>query len=77
MLLLLQTFLSSYEKDYIMSLSETYQPDAIEAYNPPQDIYDLLNPFMPNGFSHPYQLGEFISNFRVFGQYFSFFLLKL
>ena len=24
-----------------------------------------LNPFMPNGFSHLYQLNEFISNFRV------------
>ena len=27
---------------------------------------------MPNVFSHPYQLDEFISNFRVVGWYFSF-----
>ena len=26
---------------------------------------------MPNGFSHLYQLDEFISNFRVLGWYFS------
>ena len=31
-----------------------------------------VNPFMPNVFSHPYQLEESISNFRVVGWYFSF-----
>ena len=30
-----------------------------------------FNPFMPNVFSHPYQLNESISNFRVVGWYFS------
>ena len=29
---------------------------------------------MPNVFSHPYQLGESISNFRVVGWYFFFFI---
>ena len=33
----------------------------------------VLNPFMLNVFSHPYQLDEFISNFRVIGWYFSFY----
>ena len=32
----------------------------------------ILNPFIPNVFSHPYQLDESISNFRVVGWYFSF-----
>ena len=32
----------------------------------------LLNPFIPNVFSHHYQLDESISNFRVVGWYFSF-----
>ena len=31
-----------------------------------------FNPFMLNVFSHPYQLDESISNFRVVGWYFSF-----
>ena len=31
-----------------------------------------INPFMPNVFSHPYQLDESISNLRVVGWYFSF-----
>ena len=31
-----------------------------------------INPFMPNGFSHPYQLDEFISYFRVVRWYFLF-----
>ena len=31
-----------------------------------------VNPFMPNVYSHPYQLDESISNFRVVGWYFSF-----
>ena len=31
-----------------------------------------LSSFMPNVFSHPYQLNESISNFRVVGWYFSF-----
>ena len=31
-----------------------------------------FNLFMPNVFSHPYQLDESISNFRVVGRYFSF-----
>ena len=31
-----------------------------------------INRFMPNVFSHPYQLDESISNFRVIGLYFSF-----
>ena len=34
----------------------------------------LINPFMPNVFSHLYQLDESISNFRVVGWYFSFIL---
>ena len=37
-------------------------------------LRDLLNPFMPNVFSPPYQLDESISNFRVVGWYFSFLL---
>ena len=28
----------------------------------------VINLFMPNVFSHPYQLNEFISNFRVVGR---------
>ena len=32
----------------------------------------IPNPFMLNVFSHPYQLDESISNFRVVGWYFSF-----
>ena len=28
---------------------------------------NAFNPFMPNGISHPYQLGESISNLRVVG----------
>ena len=32
----------------------------------------LFNTFKPNVFSHPYQLDESISNFRVVGWYFSF-----
>ena len=35
-----------------------------------QDIF-LLNPFMPNGISHPCQLDDFIFNFRYVGLYFS------
>ena len=30
-------------------------------------IGDLLNPFVPNLFSHPFQLDESISNFKVVG----------
>ena len=33
-----------------------------------------INAFMPNVFSHPYQLDEPISNFWVVGWYFSFLL---
>ena len=33
-----------------------------------------LNPFMPNVFSYPYQLDKSISNLRVGGWYFSFFI---
>ena len=36
----------------------------------------LLNPFIPNIFSHSYQLDEPISNFRVVGRYLSFFIQK-
>ena len=32
----------------------------------------LINPFMPNGIYHTYQLDDSISNFRVVGWYFSF-----
>ena len=32
----------------------------------------IINPCMLNVFSHPYQLDESISNFRVVGWYFSF-----
>ena len=38
--------------------------------------FGWFNPFMPNVFSHPYQLDESISNFRVAGVYFSFFFFK-
>ena len=34
----------------------------------------LLNPFMPNGISHCYELDVFISNLRVVGWYFFFFI---
>ena len=33
-----------------------------------------LNPFMPNVFSHPFQLDESISNFRFVGWYFFIFI---
>ena len=36
-------------------------------------IFKFINPFMQNVCSHPYQLDESISNFRVVGWYFSFF----
>ena len=32
----------------------------------------ILNPFMPNGLSHLYQLDEFISNLRLLGGIFIF-----
>ena len=35
-----------------------------------------LNQFMPNVFSHPYQLDESFSNFRVIGWYFTFLNFK-
>ena len=35
-----------------------------------------LNPFIMNVFSYPYQLDEFIYNFRVVGWYFFFQILK-
>ena len=35
-------------------------------------IPGCINLLMPNVFSHPYHLGESISNFRVVGWYFSF-----
>ena len=35
-------------------------------------LNSFLNPFMTNVFSHPYQVDESISNFRVVGWYFSF-----
>ena len=38
----------------------------------PNNIMFLLNPFMRNVFSNPYQLDKSISNFRVVGWYFSF-----
>ena len=37
-----------------------------------QTDHDTLHPLMPRVFSHPYQLDESISNFRVVGWYFSF-----
>ena len=37
----------------------------------------MINPFMPNEFSHLYQLDEFIYNFRVVGWYFLKFLFNL
>ena len=42
---------------------------------PPFSIFRkvvFFNPFMPNVFSHPYQMGESISNLRVVGWDFSF-----
>ena len=36
-----------------------------------------INPFMPNVFSHPYQLAESIFNFRVVGRDFSFLFIFL
>ena len=36
----------------------------------------FFNPFKTNGYSHVYQLDEFISNLRGLGSYFSF-LFKL
>ena len=33
----------------------------------------FINPLMPNVFSHPYQLDEFISNSRVVRWYFHFY----
>ena len=32
-----------------------------------------VNPFMPNGISHHYQLGEFFSGLRDVGSYFFYF----
>ena len=37
-------------------------------------VLTLLNPFMPNGISHLYQLSESISNLRVVGSKFQFHL---
>ena len=37
-------------------------------------IYERIYPFMPDAFSHSYQLNESISNLRVVGWYFSFFI---
>ena len=34
--------------------------------------YFSIDPFMPNVLSHPFQLDESISNFRIVGWYFSF-----
>ena len=35
-------------------------------------IHERIYPFMPDAFSHPYQLNESISNFRVVEWYFPF-----
>ena len=40
-------------------------------------VKTLLNPFMHNVFSHPYQLDNSISNFRVVGWYFYHFIHNL
>ena len=37
-------------------------------------LFEDINPFMQNGISHCYELDESISNFRVVGWYFSFFI---
>ena len=37
-------------------------------------ISKFFNPFMPNVFSHPYQLDKSISNFRVVRWYFFIFI---
>ena len=37
------------------------------------NLFLCINPFMPKGFSHLYQMDEFISNFRVVGCFFSYF----
>ena len=37
-------------------------------------VFEDINPFMPNRISHCYELDESISNFRVAGWYFSFFI---
>ena len=37
-----------------------------------EELHNVLNPYVTNGISHPYQLGDFIFNFRGIRSYFSF-----
>ena len=44
-------------------------------YNTAHVLQHILNPFLPSGLSHPYQLDEFISNLR--GAWCTFFIFIL
>ena len=72
-----QFSLNATVRGYHNVISVTSQSDKLDVQQNPDNsksVSSSFNPFMPNIFSHPYQLVEFIFNVRVVWWYFSFLL---
>ena len=60
---------------YIMLKPQKVDTWAIQATPVDKGAINVSHPFEPNGISHPYQLDQSISVFRVVGRYLIFWFL--